>query len=102
MKEVIIPLYPGLFSAWGMLATEPRSDFMQTEPLFSGGPYSVVGFEEGERISLRYNDNWWGEPPELDRVTFRRVEYNVNETAAKIYDVPELDDMLGDRLGGGR
>ena len=31
VKEVIIPLYPGLFSAWGMLATEPRSDFMQTE-----------------------------------------------------------------------
>ena len=31
VKEVIVPLYPGLFSAWGMLATEPRSDFMQTE-----------------------------------------------------------------------
>lgn len=31
VKEVIVPLFPGLFSAWGMLATEPRSDFMQTE-----------------------------------------------------------------------
>lgn len=31
VKEIIIPLYPGLFSAWGMLATEPRSDFMLTE-----------------------------------------------------------------------
>ena len=31
VKEVIVPRYPGLFSAWGMLATEPRSDFMQTE-----------------------------------------------------------------------
>ncbi len=30
VKEVIVPLYPGLFSAWGMLATEPRRDFMQT------------------------------------------------------------------------
>ena len=30
VKEVIIPTYPGLFSAWGMLATEPRRDFMQT------------------------------------------------------------------------
>ncbi len=30
VKEVVIPLYPGLFSAWGMLATEPRRDFMQT------------------------------------------------------------------------
>ena len=30
VKEVIIPLYPGLFSAWGMLATEPRRDFTRT------------------------------------------------------------------------
>jgi len=30
VREVIVPLYPGLFSAWGMLATEPRRDFMQT------------------------------------------------------------------------
>ena len=25
VKEVIVPLYPGLFSAWGMLATEPQA-----------------------------------------------------------------------------
>ncbi|MEM7540790.1 MAG: hydantoinase/oxoprolinase family protein [Pseudomonadota bacterium] len=30
VKEIIVPLYPGLFSAWGMLATEPRCDLMQT------------------------------------------------------------------------
>ena len=30
VKDVIIPLYPGLFSAWGMIATEPRRDFVRT------------------------------------------------------------------------
>src|ERR1700747_1381798 len=30
VKEVIIPLHPGLFSAWGMLAAEPRRDFVRT------------------------------------------------------------------------
>ena len=30
VRELIIPLYPGYFSAWGMLATEPRRDFVQT------------------------------------------------------------------------
>lgn len=30
VREIIIPLYPGYFSAWGMLATEPRRDFVQT------------------------------------------------------------------------
>jgi len=39
---------------------------------------------------------------EADTVTFRRVEYDFNKTAAKIYAEPELNDMLGDRLKHGR
>ena len=37
-----------------------------------------------------------------DRVQFRRVEYDWTVTRDKIYDIPELDDFLGDRLGEGR
>jgi len=33
---------------------------------------------------------------------FRRVEYPCEETARKIYAVPELDNSLGDRLKAGR
>ncbi|MBN9021482.1 MAG: hydantoinase/oxoprolinase family protein [Rhizobiales bacterium] len=36
VKEVVIPLYPGLFSAWGMLATEPRRDFVRTRLTLAG------------------------------------------------------------------
>ena len=36
------------------------------------------------------------------RVTFRRVEYPLETTVAKIHAVPELDDFLGDRLREGR
>jgi predicted phosphodiesterase len=35
-------------------------------------------------------------------VTFRRVEYPVEETASRIYQIPSLDNMLGDRLRSGR
>lgn len=35
-------------------------------------------------------------------IEFRRVEYDIDRTAKKIYDAPELDDMLGDRLKSGR
>jgi len=35
-------------------------------------------------------------------VEFRRVEYDFNKTAEKIYATPELDDFLGDRLKEGR
>jgi N-methylhydantoinase A len=30
VKAVIVPRFPGLFSAWGMLATAPRRDFVRT------------------------------------------------------------------------
>jgi predicted phosphodiesterase len=39
---------------------------------------------------------------EDDLVRFRRVEYPFERTIAKIYDVPELDNFLGDRLRDGR
>ena len=37
-----------------------------------------------------------------DRLTFRRVEYDHRATAAKIYNVPDLDNYLGDRLANGQ
>jgi hypothetical protein len=35
-------------------------------------------------------------------VYFRRVEYPFEDTIAKIYAAPELDNFLGDRLRDGR
>ncbi len=37
-----------------------------------------------------------------DELEFRRVEYPVETTIDKIYKIDELDNMLGDRLRGGR
>lgn len=34
--------------------------------------------------------------------TFRRVEYDIDATVAKIYEVPDLSNALGDRLRHGR
>jgi diadenosine tetraphosphatase ApaH/serine/threonine PP2A family protein phosphatase len=39
---------------------------------------------------------------EDDVVRFRRVEYPLDETIAKIYEIQELDNFLGDRLRDGR
>lgn len=39
---------------------------------------------------------------EGDTVNFRRVGYDFEKTAAKIYEIPELDNFLGDRLRDGR
>jgi diadenosine tetraphosphatase ApaH/serine/threonine PP2A family protein phosphatase len=37
-----------------------------------------------------------------DHVRFRRVDYDRESTIRKIYDNPNLDNMLGDRLRDGR
>ena len=35
-------------------------------------------------------------------LNFRRVDYDLEKTIKKIYDTPELDNFLGDRLREGR
>jgi len=37
-----------------------------------------------------------------DMIEFHRVPYDVETTISKIYDIPELDNFLGDRLRDGR
>ena len=37
-----------------------------------------------------------------DKLQFRRVKYDVEKTIKKIYEIPELDNFLGDRLRDGR
>jgi predicted phosphodiesterase len=39
---------------------------------------------------------------EDETITFRRVTYDVERTIKQIYDTPELDNFLGDRLREGR
>jgi diadenosine tetraphosphatase ApaH/serine/threonine PP2A family protein phosphatase len=36
------------------------------------------------------------------KLTFHRVDYDRNVTANKIYNIPDLDDFLGDRIKQGR
>ena len=39
---------------------------------------------------------------EDDKITFHRVEYDWGKTADKIYQTPDLDNFLGDRIKEGR
>lgn len=39
---------------------------------------------------------------EDDVLRYRRVDYDLDKTVQKIYDIPELDNFLGDRLRAGR
>ena len=88
---------PGIFAASG--------SFLRPDQL--GGAYQLG------REKVMVNVGSVGQPRDGDTrscyailddhtVRFRRVEYPFEETARKIYAIPELDDFLGDRLSEGR
>jgi hypothetical protein len=39
---------------------------------------------------------------EDSKLTFHRVDYDCGKTAEKIYQTPDLDNFLGDRIKEGR
>ena len=68
---------------------------------------------EGEKLMI--NVGSVGQPRDEDRragyvimddkkseIEFRRLEYDFESTIKKIYAIPEIDNMLGDRLRSGR
>jgi diadenosine tetraphosphatase ApaH/serine/threonine PP2A family protein phosphatase len=50
------------------------------------------------------NGDWRSSYAILDgnKLTFQRVEYDIDTTVQKIYAIPDLDNFLGDRLRDGR
>jgi peptide/nickel transport system substrate-binding protein len=44
------------------------------EEHIGAGPFQIVEWEPGEQITVERNDEYWGEPPLLDRIVFRFPE----------------------------
>lgn len=118
VREIIIPLYPGYFSAWGMLATEPRRDFVQTalgraddmtttglNELFTGLRQEAEDYfgaqdevEAGQLnfdfgIDLRYlgQEHWVTVPAALDGLSVERILHDFHIAHERAYTF-RLDD----------
>ncbi len=118
VKEIIVPLYPGLFSAWGMLATEPRRHFQQTtlqraeevsadeiSALFAGLKEEAIGYFGTDRdmaeaeivfeghIDLRYlgQEHTVKVPVAIERVEIDRILSDFHDVHEKTYTF-RLDD----------
>ncbi len=118
VREIIIPLYPGYFSAWGMLATEPRRDFVQTaltrcsdmtaariEELFDGlGKEAAAYFHDQDGveldslnfefgIDLRYfgQEHWVTVPVSRDSLRVEGILADFHVAHARAYTF-QLDD----------
>ncbi|NLX56061.1 MAG: metallophosphoesterase family protein [Planctomycetaceae bacterium] len=91
---------PGVFTAGGEFITPDECDFEYRltgdKAMFNVG--SVGQPRDGDPRACYVIVHLDDEP----RVEFRRVEYVMETTIQKIYKIPSLDNMLGDRLRSGR
>lgn len=64
-----------LFSVYGIMPAhilegQDRSAMMVDGYDFSGGPWKIEKWDRGTSVTLVPNENYWGEKPHLDKVTF--------------------------------
>jgi peptide/nickel transport system substrate-binding protein len=92
-----------------LLEGEDRNATMANGYDFSGGPWMIETWDKGVEIVLVPNDNYWGEQPKLDSVTFRFVTDTAAEFQAfqageveMIYPQPQLDviDAINQGIDG--
>jgi len=76
---------------------------------FSGGPWLIETWDKGVEVVLVPNENYWGEIPKLDSVTFRFITDTAAEFQAfqageveMIYPQPQLDviDAINQGIDG--
>ena len=96
--------WKGLFGAdYGvfpshLLEGEDRNAAMANGYEFSGGPWVIDAWNKGVEVVLLPNENYWGDVPKLDSVTFRFVTDTAAEFQAykggeveAIYPQPQID-----------
>jgi peptide/nickel transport system substrate-binding protein len=64
-----------LFSVYGimpahLLEGQDRAAVMADGYDFSGGPWKIEKWTRGTSVTLVHNENYWGDKPHLDKVTF--------------------------------
>ncbi|GES12065.1 peptide ABC transporter substrate-binding protein [Acrocarpospora macrocephala] len=83
-----------------LLADKDRSALMKDGYSWSGGPWKIESWTKGASVVLVPNENYWGEKPKLDKVTF---QFTADTAAAfqafktgqldALYPTPQLDSI---------
>ena len=62
---------------------KPGSDpFNDVENMVCSGPFQVSEYAPAERLVVERNENYWGEPAELEEITFRFIPDDTTRTLA--------------------
>ena len=74
-------------------------DFNSGKAAMGTGPYKFVSWTPGDRYELVRNENYWGEAPEFEHVTYRLISNSAARIAALLAgDVDLIDNVApGDK-----
>lgn len=77
-------------------ATEGKTsqDFIGGAAAIGTGPYKFVEWVPGDRLVLQRNDDFWGDKPEFEKVTFRAISNDAARVAALRSGAVDLIDSV--------
>jgi peptide/nickel transport system substrate-binding protein len=70
------------------------ADFFSGKAAIGTGPFKFVSFARGDRLVLERNENYWGEKPAWDRVTFRIMSNDAARVAALMGGDVDMIDFV--------
>lgn len=98
------PLIPTRFSRYPTEIVPPayveevgQAEFAQNP--IGTGPYEFESWEKGSEVVLTLNDDYWGETPEVDQVTFRAIpEATTRVSALENGEVDIITDVAPSQI----
>jgi glutathione transport system substrate-binding protein len=91
---VVYPDWKGLFSFFPSHLAAEKGDlttpagllkafeFFKEPPTWSGGPYKIQEYQKDVLVHLVPNEKWYGKKAPLDKITFRIIEDQAQQTPA--------------------
>jgi peptide/nickel transport system substrate-binding protein len=100
----VYPWWQGLF--WNPMHPEINSPeafnttyLEEANPQYGAGPYKIDEFDmNGGTVTFVPNENWWGDEPLLDKVTFRVLEPTAMVNAFQNGEIDYADNLTADNL----
>lgn len=93
------PLLPDYLAAIGIVSrvhgeNATTADYNAGKAAIGTGPFRLVSWARGDRLTMARNDAYWGPPPAWDTVTFRYVKSAASRLAALLAGDADLIDTV--------
>jgi peptide/nickel transport system substrate-binding protein len=93
------PLMPNDLATFAIISKKhgegaTTQDYNSGKAAVGTGPYKLVGWSRGDRITLAANPNYWGGKPKWDKVTFKVISSGPSRVAELLAGGVDLIDKV--------